>query len=418
MDLVVGSKFRLKRKIGAGSFGEIYAAEALSDGAEVAVKLEVIRSNSGQLQIESRIYKMLSGGVGIPSIKWFGVEGDYNVLVMELLGKSVEDLFVLCNRKLSVKTVAMLAEQMISRVEYFHNKGLIHRDMKPDNFTIGAGNKSNEIFIIDYGLSKRYRDPKTHKHIPFREGKQLTGTARYASINTHLGIEQSRRDDLEGIAYVLIYLLKGSLPWQGLKAANRKERYEKISEKKISTPVDVLCNGIPPEFATFLLQVRRLDFTDKPDYALYKQMFRDLLLREGYTFDYQYDWIGKNIQNSLVRNQGTNQVSQKYNHSYSLNHTPSANQKNSQNHQNQPSNAFAFPKNRPIREKAHAPYTRQPSPGRNMRSNIQSNLISKKISQPTIHLVQPKVRNYSKNEPRAQRPVVKRVSKRNPPPWL
>ena len=131
------------------------------------------------------------------------------------------------------------AVQLISRIEFVHSKSFIHRDIKPDNFLMGLGKRANQVNVIDFGLAKKYRDPKTHIHIPYRENKNLTGTARYASINTHLGIEQSRRDDVESLGYVLMYFLRGSLPWQGLKAATKKQKYEKISEKKMSTPIEV-----------------------------------------------------------------------------------------------------------------------------------------------------------------------------------
>ncbi|CAG05944.1 unnamed protein product [Tetraodon nigroviridis] len=262
----------------------------ISVGEEVAIKLECVKTKHPQLHIESKIYKMMQGGVGIPTIKWCGAEGDYNVMVMELLGPSLEDLFNFCSRKFSLKTVLLLADQMISRIEYIHSKNFIHRDVKPDNFLMGLGKKGNLVYIIDFGLAKKYRDARTHQHIPYRENKNLTGTARYASINTHLGIEQSRRDDLESLGYVLMYFNLGSLPWQGLKAATKRQKYERISEKKMSTPIEVLCKAYPSEFATYLNFCRSLRFDDKPDYSYLRQLFRNLFHRQGFSYDYVFDW--------------------------------------------------------------------------------------------------------------------------------
>jgi len=296
MELRVGGKFRLGRKIGSGSFGDIYIGTNVQTGEEVAIKLESIKSKHPQLLYESKLYKILAGGVGIPNVHWYGVEGDYNVMVIDLLGPSLEDLFSFCSRKFSLKTVLMLADQMINRVEYVHAKNFIHRDIKPDNFLIGLGKKANQVHIIDFGLAKKYRDPKTQQHIPYREGKALTGTARYASVNTHLGIEQSRRDDLEAVGYVLMYFNRGSLPWQGLKANAKKEKYEKIMEKKMSTPVEVLCKHFPGEFVTYLNYCRSLRFEDRPDYAYLRRLLKDLFFREGYQYDFVFDWTILNYQ--------------------------------------------------------------------------------------------------------------------------
>jgi casein kinase I family protein HRR25 len=191
----------------------------------------------------------------------------------------------------------------ISRIEYIHAKSFIHRDIKPDNFLMGIGKRGNQVNVIDFGLAKKYRDPKTHLHIPYRENKNLTGTARYASINTHLGVEQSRRDDLESLGYVMMYFCRGSLPWQGLKAATKKQKYDRIMEKKMTTQTEVLCRGFPNEFAIFLNYTRSLRFDDKPDYAYLRKLFRDLFVREGFQYDYVFDWtIFKYVFSPWVRN--------------------------------------------------------------------------------------------------------------------
>ncbi|KAL1404121.1 hypothetical protein pipiens_019049 [Culex pipiens pipiens] len=254
-EFIVAGKYRIIRKIGSGSFGDIYLGINITNGEEVALKMESLTARHPQLMYEYKLYKVLIGGVGIPHIRYFGQERNYNVLVMDLLGPVARGF-------------------MIGRLEYLHMKNFIHRDIKPDNFLMGIGRHCNKLFMIDFGLAKKYRDFRSRIHIMYREDKNLTGTARYASINAHLGIEQSRRDDMESLGYVMMYFNRGSLPWQGLKATNKKQKYEKISEKKMSTPIEVLCKGFPAEFAMYLNYCRSLRFDEGPDYMYLRQLFR------------------------------------------------------------------------------------------------------------------------------------------------
>lgn len=297
----MGKKYRLGRKIGSGSFGDIYLGTNMTTGEEVAIKLESVKTKHPQLLYESKIYRILHGGLGIPNVRWYGIEGDYNVMVLDLLGPSLEDLFNYCGRRFQLKTVLMLADQLLGRLEYVHTKSFIHRDVKPDNFLIGLGKRQSVIHIIDFGLAKKYRDPRSHQHIPYRENKNLTGTARYASINTHIGIEQSRRDDLESLGYVLMYFIRGSLPWQGLKANTKKQKYERIMDRKMSTSTEQLCKGYATEFRSYFEYCRSLRFEDRPDYAYLKRLFKELFYRKGFQYDNMFDWTVLNLQQERSR---------------------------------------------------------------------------------------------------------------------
>ncbi|KAH8504367.1 hypothetical protein H0E87_011863 [Populus deltoides] len=286
MERIIGEKYKLGRKIGSGSFGEIFLATHIHSGEIVAVKIENRSTKHPQLLYEAKLYKILGGGSGIANIKWCGVDGEDNVLVIDLLGPSLEDLFVYCGRKFSLKTVLMLADQMIARIEYMHVKGFLHRDIKPDNFLMGLGRKASQVYVIDFGLAKRYRDPTTHQHITYSLAMDLASVVRFNGYKC----EQSRRDDLESIGYVLLYFLRGSLPWQGLKAATKKQKYDKICEKKLSTPIEVLCKSHPVEFASYFHYCHSLTFDQRPDYGFLKRLFRDLFTREGFEFDFVFDW--------------------------------------------------------------------------------------------------------------------------------
>ena len=291
--VVLFSRFTVRKKLGAGSFGEIYEAEDTVSGQNVALKLESVRAKSPQLEFESRIYQIFEGGIAIPKVYFYGTNQKFHCLAMQLLGKSLEDIFLEYKAPFSLKTVLMLADQMINAVEFLHKRHFIHRDIKPDNFLIGTGNESNQVFVIDFGLSKKYRDPSTWQHIPWAEGKSLTGTARYASVNAMKGHEQGRRDDMESLCYVWLYFLKGKLPWQGLPAPDQKSKMKRILEVKARTSIEDLCKDVPEEFATYLKAVKGLMFQEEPKYSEYREMFRQLFLKEGYVYDFKYDWLEK-----------------------------------------------------------------------------------------------------------------------------
>jgi len=296
----LGGRYCLGRKLGSGSFGEIYFVVDAHTGDELAVKLEAVNSKYPMLLFEAKVTKHMQGAPGFAKVQYFGVEGDYNVMVMDLLGPSLEDLFNLCQRRFSLKTVAMIADQMLYRIEHLHSKSFIHRDIKPDNFLMGTGKKDTVLHLIDLGLAKKYRDPKTLQHIPFAEGKSLTGTARYASLNAHIGVEQSRRDDLEAIGYVLMYFNRGKLPWQGIQAPTKEVKYQKIKEVKMETPIEALCEGYPEVFSTYLKYCKALRFEDRPDYAYLRGLFKNLYQQEGFVNNGMFDWSQPSTQGSTT----------------------------------------------------------------------------------------------------------------------
>jgi serine/threonine protein kinase len=333
VEIRVGGRYRLGKKIGTGAFGEIFEGTDIFDNSSVAIKLEHNSVKYPQLLFEAKLLKSIPS-TGIPVMHWFGIAGEYNAMVMDLLGQNLEDLYNYCAKNFTLKTIIMIIIQMIERLKHVHDNHYIHRDIKPENFLIGKDNTEKTIYLIDFGLAKRYRDEYTQIHIPLKENRNLTGTARYASCNAHNGLEQSRRDDMESIAYVILYFFRKKLPWQGLKCKDKNEKHAKIKELKMSITPEKLFEGIPKEFADYLTMVKKLGFEDEPAYKTYIQMFNKLFKAKEFEMDYIYDWVTvKNNTNvlkdaSLIQSE---EVSQKRDEDKKVNSTIEPNNGNQEN---------------------------------------------------------------------------------------
>ncbi|CAJ2508668.1 Uu.00g136940.m01.CDS01 [Anthostomella pinea] len=303
-DILIQGRYRVDRKIGEGGFGLVYSGTDLDNGNEVAIKIMESRNDPRELKEEADTYRALAGKVGIPQVYWFGEEGSYYVLVLELLGPSLEDLFNYCDRRFSLKTILLIADQAISRIEDIHGH-VLHRDIKPDNFLMGISKQGNILYTIDFGLAREFFDDKQDRGY---QGLPFGGTTRYASIKNHKGLEQSWGDDLESLGYMLPYFARGSLPWQGLKAATEDKKRELVQQKKMALSGEELCRDLlPAEFAKYIDYTRSLGFQVKPDYRYLRTLFRTRFQSEGFKYDNVFDWTIKRFDDihESVENQNS-----------------------------------------------------------------------------------------------------------------
>lgn len=267
----VSDNYILINEIGSGSFGNVYLVKDNNDNF-LAAKVEE-KTNNSRLFEEWKIYKKLElNGVihGIPKVYSYIETPKFNILIMQLLGKTLENVFDENNNKFDLNTTLKLGIEIIKLIENIHNAGFIHRDIKPSNFLLG-NDDNEEIYIMDFGLSKKIIN--NNKHMCYRYRKSIVGTARYASLNVHWNIEPTRRDDLESVGYMLIYFLKGVLPWQGLKKKQGLTQIEHIGEVKSCISIDKLCSDIPKCFCDYVNYCRNLDFDEEPDYKYLKSLF-------------------------------------------------------------------------------------------------------------------------------------------------
>ena len=275
-----------------GSFSFIYEGINIETNEHVAIKLEPRNSQSENLLLQNEIFYLykLRHCPGIVKIITTGRTKKYNILIEPLLGGTLYSLYLDQNKNFTLKDICLISLQCISRLESVHNKGIIHCDIKPENFCVGLRDK-RIIYLIDFGISKKYRSDRTKKHIQFNITKTMCGTARYASMNALSGLQLSRRDDLESLSYMILYFLTKKLPWQGITAKSLATRYKKIYEKKFELEKWDKFLSLPIQIQNFIKYCRNLGFSEDPNYKLMKNFFYDLMKQNEFVDDKNFSWI-------------------------------------------------------------------------------------------------------------------------------
>ena len=274
-----------KHKIGIGSFGNVFCGTHKIKNFKVAIKVPNDKANSEMIDLEVKYTKLLQKETGFPSLFHSYNINKKNIIVESLLGPSLDKLFNYCGKKFPLKTVCLIGVEILKRLQSMHKYGLIHRDLKPNNFTWGnfsINNNNNNLinneininkeynittlYLIDFGLSCPYMDMSNGLLYGNSKGNKFVGTLRYSSINSHKGVRLCRKDDLESLMYILIYFYKGKLPWQDVDAKDEKEKQEKVKEQKTKITTAELCEGMPDEFEKMLCYIKNILFDEYPNY--------------------------------------------------------------------------------------------------------------------------------------------------------
>lgn len=294
MKHLLSDDYKFLDMLGSGSFGEVFLVRDKKTKIEYAAKIEE-KKNHSRLAEENKIYKQLrKGGMksGLPKVYKFIELGDppkFNGMIMEILDKNLDQILQECNSKFELSTVLKLGYDIIELLKQVHNAGFLHRDIKPNNFMIGKGRHKKDLYIMDFGLSKQFIN-KDGKHINFKIERSLVGTARYTSLNIHIGLEPSRRDDLEAVGYMLVYFLKGTLPWKGLKKKkSTDDQIKMIQRVKMCTSIAKLCEGIPTCFSEFITYCRELKFEEIPKYEYLQSLFEKTAKENN--IEMNYEWL-------------------------------------------------------------------------------------------------------------------------------
>ena len=289
-DKIIDNKFHLKSKISSGSFGEVYCAIDLEKKDYIAIKLDKAKESNkvSTLTREAKFIQKLKKVKGIPKLIASGVFNQRVYLALPLLGRDLA-YFLKKSATFTLKTTTMIALQVLDLLENMHSKSVLHRDIKPENIILGRGKELKTLYLIDFGISKIFRDPEG-RHLKFRKKKDFIGTSRYASIASHKGEELSRKDDLESLGYMLVFLMKGYLPWQKI-SFTEENKIKSIGRMKETMSNDDLCSNMPEEFISYFEYVKHLGFYERPDYQYLRRLFIGLTAKYDISIDFQWDWM-------------------------------------------------------------------------------------------------------------------------------